>query len=330
MPRVARLDIPGLLQHIIVRGVERKDIFGDDRDRRKFLDRLSDILGETETLCHAWSLMPNHFHLLLLPTRFKLAVVMRRLLTGYAVTFNLMHNRVGHLFQNRYKSIVCDKDVYLLELVRYIHLNPIRAGLVETINDLDRYPWSGHTVLMGYRKMDGQVVDEVLRYFGRGVSRARIKYRDFMEDGLQAGRRDDLVGIRPNRKQLIEGDVKGIDDIDSRILGDRVFMDGVLKNKTLSEKGRAFVRLPELVDTVSSILHVNPELIRQPSKIRLIAEARGVISYMAIRELGYMGLEVGKELNLGPAGVSIALRRGERILRERTEIKEKILRKLAK
>ena len=330
MPRVARLDSPGLLQHVIVRGVERKDIFGDDRDRRQFLDRLSDILGETETLCYAWSLMPNHFHLLLLPTCFKLAVVMRRLLTGYAVTFNLMHNRVGHLFQNRYKSIVCDKDVYLLELVRYIHLNPIRAGLVETINDLDRYPWSGHTVLMGYRKMDGQVVDEVLHYFGRGVSRARIKYRDFMEDGLQVGRRDDLVGIRPNRKQLIEGDVKGIDDIDSRILGDKVFMDGVLKNKKLSEKGRAFVRLPELVDTVSSILHVNPELIRQPSKIRLIAEARGVISYMAIRELGYMGLEVGRELNLGPAGVSIALRRGERILRERTEIKEKILRKLAK
>ncbi len=330
MPRVARLDIPGLLQHIIVRGVERKDIFGDDRDRRQFLDRLSDILVETETLCYAWSLMPNHFHLLLLPTRFKLAVVMRRLLTGYAVTFNLMHNRVGHLFQNRYKSIVCDKDVYLLELVRYIHLNSIRAGLVETIDDLDRYPWSGHAVLMGYRKVDGQVVDEVLHYFGRGVSRARIKYRDFMADGLKVGRRDDLVGIRPNRKQLIEGDVKGIDDIDSRILGDRVFMDGVLKNKTLSEKGRAFARLPELVDTVSSILHVNPELIRQPSKIRLIAEARGVISYMAIRELGYMGLEVGRELNLGPAGVSIALRRGERILRERTEIKEKILRKLAK
>ncbi|MDI7260400.1 MAG: transposase [Thermodesulfobacteriota bacterium] len=330
MPRVARLDIPGLLQHVIVRGVERKDIFLDDRDRRQFLNRLSDILGETETLCYAWSLMPNHFHLLLLPTRFKLAVVMRRLLTGYAVTFNLMHNRVGHLFQNRYKSIVCDKDVYLLELVRYIHLNPIRACLVETIDDLDRYPWSGHAVLMGYRKVDGQVVDEVLHYFGRGVSRARIKYRDFMADGLQAGRRDDLVGIRPNRKQLIEGDVKGIDDIDSRILGDRVFMGGVLKNKTLSEKGRVFVRLPELVDTVSSILHVNPELIRQPSKIRLIAEARGVISYMAIRELGYMGLEVGKELNLGPAGVSIALRRGERILRERTEIKEKILRKLAK
>jgi putative transposase len=330
MARVARLDIPGLLQHVIVRGVERKDIFLDDRDRRKFLDRLSDILGDTETLCYAWSLMPNHFHLLLLPTRFKLAVVMRRLLTGYAVTFNLIHNRVGHLFQNRYKSIVCDKDVYLLELVRYIHLNPIRAGLVETLYDLDRYPWSGHAVLMEYRKTDGQVVDEVLQHFGPIVSKARIKYRDFIADGLQIGHRDDLVGIKLRRKKFIEGDDRGIDHIDSRVLGDRAFISGVLKEKTLSEKVRAFVRLSELVDNISSILDVNPELIRQPSKIRLIAEARGIISYMAIRELGYMGLKVGKELNLGPAGVSIALRRGECILREKTELKEKILRKLAK
>lgn len=330
MPRVARLDIPGLLQHIIVRGVERKDIFLDDKDRRRFLDRFSDILGETETRCYAWSLMPNHFHLLLLPERFKLAVLMRRLLTGYAVTFNLLHNRVGHLFQNRYKSIVCDKDAYLLELVRYIHLNPIRAGLVETLDDLDKYPWSGHAVLMGYLKMDEQEVEEVLRYFGQVDSRARIKYRGFMADGLQVGRRDDLVGIRRDKKQWIKDEAQGTDGIDSRILGDRIFMDRVLKNETLSEKGRAFIRLPELVDSVSTILHVNPEMIKQPSKIRLIAEARGIISFIAIRELRYTGLEVGKELNLGPAGVSIALRRGERILRGRTEIKEKILEKLAK
>jgi hypothetical protein len=107
-------------------------------------------------------------------------------------------------------------------------------------------------------------------------------------------------------------------------------MSGVLKDKTVSEKVRASVRLPELVDHISGILDVHPELIRQPSKVRLLADARGVISYIAIREVGYKGLEVGQELNIGPAGVSIALRRGERILKERTSLKEKILKELAK
>ena len=83
---------------------------------------------------------------------------MRRLLTGYAIHFNLRHRRSGHLFQDRYKSIVCEEDPYLLELVRYIHLNPVRAGLVKDVGGLDRYPWSGHSVLLGKRVMQGQAV----------------------------------------------------------------------------------------------------------------------------------------------------------------------------
>jgi len=149
------LDMPGVLYHVIVRGVERRQIFIDDRDRKQFLDRLSHLLQQTETLCYAWSLMTSHFHLLLYPTRFKLAVLMRRLLTGYAITFNLIHHRTGHLFQNRYQSILCDKEVYLLELIRYIHLNPLKAGIVDTLQNLERYPWSGHGVLMGHRNLEG-------------------------------------------------------------------------------------------------------------------------------------------------------------------------------
>ena len=149
MPRNARLDLPGLLQHVIVRGIEKRDIFLDDEDRGSFLVRFSGLLTDTETKCFAWSLMSNHFHLLVVPTQISLARFMRRLLTGYAVTFNRKHNRVGHLFQNRYKSIVCAEETYLPELIRYIHLNSHRAGLVKTINELDKYPRSGHAVLMG-------------------------------------------------------------------------------------------------------------------------------------------------------------------------------------
>src|SRR5512146_2064848 len=116
MPRSGRIDIPGLLHHVIVRGIERSDIFLDDDDRRSFLERFSKLLIATETDCLAWALMTNHFHLLLRPWSAKLCHFMRRLLTGYAAVFNLRHHRSGHLFQNRYKSAVCDEDSYLLEL----------------------------------------------------------------------------------------------------------------------------------------------------------------------------------------------------------------------
>src|SRR5512139_504447 len=194
MPRVARLDVAGILQHVIVRGIEKREVFLDDGDRRFFLRRFSELLQETETDCLAWALMPNHAHLLLRPRRNKLAMLMRRLLTSYAVYFNLRHNRAGHLFQNRYKSIVCEEDPYLLELVRYIHLNPLRAGLVRDLEELDRYAWSGHGVLMGNLELAGQKTGEVLLYFGKRINAARRRYREFVARGIPQGRRDDLVG----------------------------------------------------------------------------------------------------------------------------------------
>ena len=131
MPRKARIDAPGALHHIIIRGIERKKIFYDDADRDNFLERLCLVLTQTETLCFAWTLIPNHLHLLLRTGGVPIATVMRRLLTGYVVSFNKRHQRHGPLFQNRYKSILCQEDLYLLELVRYIHLNPLRARLVK-------------------------------------------------------------------------------------------------------------------------------------------------------------------------------------------------------
>jgi len=152
MPRQSRLDATGLLQHVMARGIERRKLFLDDKDRESFLDRLAVILEETQTQCYAWALIPNHFHLLLRTGPTPLSKVMRKLMTGYAVTFNKRHKRAGHLFQNRYKSIVCEEDAYLLELIRYIHLNPLRAGLVKDLQELGKYPWAGHSALLGLCK----------------------------------------------------------------------------------------------------------------------------------------------------------------------------------
>ncbi len=139
MPRKSRIDAAGALHHVMVRGIERGTVFRSDTDRNHFLERLGEILGETKTICYAWSLIPNHFHLLLRTGPVPISTVMRRLLTGYALWYNRRHRRHGHLFQNRFKSILCQEDVYFLELVRYIHLNPIRAGLVDDLDELGGY-----------------------------------------------------------------------------------------------------------------------------------------------------------------------------------------------
>ena len=149
MPRKARLDAPGALHHIIARGIAHNKIFDDIVDRDFFIDRLGLILIETGTPCFAWSLIPNHFHLLLKTGARPIATVMKRLLTGHAMHYNRRHKRHGHLFQNRYKSILCQEDTYLLELVRHIHLNPLRARLVDDIKGLNKYPYAGHSVIMG-------------------------------------------------------------------------------------------------------------------------------------------------------------------------------------
>ena len=146
---------------------------------------------------------------------------MRRLLTGYAVTFNLRHHRSGHLFQNRYKSIVCDEEPYLLELVRYIHLNLLRFGMVSSIEELDRSAWSGHAVLMGKRELSGQKVEEVLAPFGRDVREARKQYRTFIEAGVGQGRRNDLVGGGLQRSMAARGEEmpREPEAFDQRVLG---------------------------------------------------------------------------------------------------------------
>ena len=124
MPRQARIDTPGALYHIMVRGIERRKVFRDNKDKDNFDERLGAIIKDTSTSCHAWSLLSNHILLLLRTGDHPISTVMLRLLTGYAVTFNRRYKRHGQLFQNRYKSILCQEDPYFIELVRYIHHNP--------------------------------------------------------------------------------------------------------------------------------------------------------------------------------------------------------------
>lgn len=196
MPRLARLDAPGVLHHVMGRGIERKRIFTNDEDRSDFINRLDAIAEDGGMGIYAWSLMPNHFHLLCKTGKRPLSANMRRMLTGYVVNFNKRHKRYGHLFQNRYKSIVVQEDAYLKELVRYIHLNLLRAKIVKDMDELNHCPWSGHSALMGNIKRPWQSCDYVLAYFGKKRSQ-RKNYQHFVAEGIEKGRRPELVGGGP-------------------------------------------------------------------------------------------------------------------------------------
>jgi len=311
MPRQPRIDIAGVLQHVMVRGIERKDIFLDDRDRSEFVARLSPLLVKTGTDCLAWCLLSNHAHLLLRPNKAKMSEVMRRLLTGYAVVFNLRHHRCGHLFQNRYKSIVCEEDSYFLELVRYIHLNPIRAGLVSTMRQLDDYRWSGHAVLMGHGQLQGQNTDEVLLLFDEHRKRARERYRDFVADGIALGRRDELVGGGLKRQLKLSGD-GDFQAYDERILGSGYFVEHLWHEEEASSPTIAPIpTINDILVRVAATIDVDVDALCQRCKVRNLAHARSVVCFIAIRRFGYTAVQVSKSLALSPSGVLLAAKRGE-------------------
>jgi putative transposase len=195
MPRQPRLDLPGLVHHVMARGIEGGDIFRCDEDRQGFLTRLTDEINKPDgPRLYAWALMSNHFHLLLRPGNGLLSPMMRRLMTGHAVSCNMRHNRKGHLFQNRFKSIVVEEEPYFLELVRYIHLNPVRARIVTSPEDLAIYPFSGHSVILGNKDFAAQDVDAVLSRFSLQKTSAIRTYHDFVSACFCQGSRKELRG----------------------------------------------------------------------------------------------------------------------------------------
>lgn len=332
MPRQARLDIPGIFQHVMARGIENANIFSDDSNYRFFIKRLGELLEETQTDCFAWALIPNHFHLLLRTGPTSLATFMRRLMTSYAVYYNRYHQRSGHLFQNRYKSIVCEGDPYFLELVRYIHLNPLRSGLVKDINELVSYPWCGFGVLMGRYQNSWQETDEVLKYFANRAEKARMGYKKFMEDGIKQGTRPDLTcrglphsqkGLR-SRLNIQEQNLK--DFHDPRILGNGNFVRKVLQNLRDSEEKECLkLTLKDLAERVSNWSNITITDLTSGSKRTEIAKARAVLSYLAVRLCRMKTTDVADYLNVSQSAISKCLLSGQRAINENHGMVDEVL-----
>jgi len=328
MPRTSRLDSPGLLHHVMIRGIERREIFKDDEDREKLIERVSVLLPETRTRCYAWAFMTNHAHFLFRSGTSGLSTLMRRLLTGYAVSYNRRHNRHGQLFQNRYKSIICQEDVYLQELVRYIHLNPLRQKIVADLKELEGYAYCGHSALVGRKKRDWQDVKYVLGYFGKRPAEARKNYRSYVKEGVSEGRRPELVGGGLIRSLGGWDAIKkmrftGQDRIksDQRILGDSGFV-----NEVLAESEENFSRkyalkslgfdFEKVLEKVSALFGLEKEYIISKGRQRERVRARDLLCYWTTIELGIPMVALAKKLGMTLAAVSYAVQRGERIANE--------------
>ncbi len=324
MPRQARLDAAGTLHHVILRGIEKRPIFKDDRDRKVFVNRLGQLARETQTKIYAWALLTNHVHILLRSGPVGLPLYMRRLLTGYAQAYNWRHKRAGHLFQNRYKSIVCKEEGYFRELVRYIHLNPLRASLVQSLAQLDRYPWSGHGILMGKRANDWQDGDYVLSWFGKKVGQARKVYHRYVSEGIKRGRRPDLVGgglirsvggwsavlglRRSGEKVLTDERILGTDDFVERVLEEtddqaRRFFSFWMRNREWER----------FLEERCQREGIGVRESKMGSRRGRVSKVRSIVAWDLARERGFPLAEIARRLGVSTSAISQILRRGDDI-----------------
>lgn len=315
MPRQARLNIPGVLYHIMTRGIEKRAVFHDDSDRQDFLERLRAALAEHDCGCFAWALMPNHIHLLFKSGDAGVSELMRSLLTGYAVTFNLRHKRVGHLFANRYKSIICDTEEYLLGLTRYIHLNPLRAKLVAGMEELSAYPWCGHGALCGARRTPWQNTREILSHFGDDPAAARKNYVEFVADGI--GKEKPGGGGAGGSARIEAG--AGISD--ARILGGADFIRSVLSGRpgeaaAAGEDLRFKFSADDIIRRCAAHFGVDASELKSAGRSAGVSKARALAIFLCISRLGLKNSEMARLTRMCESSASVAARRGRLLDRQ--------------
>ncbi|MEK6742512.1 MAG: transposase [Nitrospirota bacterium] len=329
MPRRARLDATGALHHIMVRGIDKANIFRDAEDKTRFLERLGQNVQGSKCSIYAWVLMDNHVHLLFRSGKDGISAVMRKLLTWYAQYFNRKHSRKGHLFENRYKSILCDEDNYLLALVRYIHLNPIRAKVIEAMEALDRYPWTGHRVIIGKAKYEWMDTEIVLAQFGGTKRKAISEYRRFMQDGMDHGHDPQYSGGGLVRSLGGWSNVCAMrrkgqkEEVDERILGSGDFVHQVIKEaeeKSLRQMKlrRSGLTLIKIIEQECKNREITRKELESGSRRTEVSLARAEIARRGMKEIGLPAAEIARHLGVATSSITRAVEKmGNRTITQR-------------
>lgn len=304
MARNPRIHFPTALYHVIARGNQRQAIFLDQRDFRTYISYLSEYKGKHSFYLYAYALMKTHLHLLLEVGESPLSKIMQVLQFRYTRYFNKRYRKVGHLFQGRYKAILCDRDPYLLELVRYIHLNPVRVGMVE---DPEKYPWTGHLSYMRKGKIDLVDKDLVLTQFAKSKSLARRRYGQFVLEGLSMG----------HQKRYYE--VK-----DQRYLGKDEFIDQIEREKTSSHPEIYEIPMKEIAVEVGNGMAIPRDRLYSLTRDRMGAFGRAIVAYLARRIAGFSVKDIAQYFQREPMTLSEAIVKIEGLMEKDKELARKI------
>lgn len=291
MARRPRIHYPGGLYHVIARGNKGLKVFQRDRDYKLYLQLIEEYKERYGFLLYAYVLMPTHVHLLVEVGEVPLSRVMQSLQFRYTRNYNVRYQSWGHLFQGRYKAILCDKDSYLVELSAYIHLNPVRVGLVK---DPSEYPWSSYREYL--RGNGGELVDSqlVLSQFSDKRTKAIREYVSFVRDRMPMGHREELYRVK-----------------DQRLLGGEDFVERVVSEREDKPSFIYEISIQELVAYVSSVFGISEAAIRSMSRNREGAWGRGLVGYVGRRLCGYTNKGVAEYFNRDPVAVSRGIRKVE-------------------
>ena len=293
MPRKPRIEYAGAFYHVITRGNQKQKIFKDTRDYEKYLQIVASYKQRQHFHVYAYVLMSNHLHLLIETQDIPLSRILQGINQSYTVYFNRKYRTVGHLFQGRYKAILCDREPYLLSLLKYIHHNPVRAKIAE---DMSRYRWSSDR---GYRARSGNdgLVDSeaVLRMFSENRSRARRQYEEFMDDGVTI------------KKQEVYA------TIDQRLLGNDQFVDRVVEEHgrpVKKERRKREYTLAQIAGAVAQAGGHTLDDLRGSGRQREISQGRVALTVIA-KECGYRGIEIAEYLRKDPTAVTQYARKSD-------------------
>jgi REP element-mobilizing transposase RayT len=304
MARRPRIHFPNAFYHVIARGNQRQDLFLDEKDYLRYLSYLSEYKTRYQFHLYAYALMRNHVHLLLEVEVTPLSKIMQALQFRYTRYFNTRYGKVGHLFQGRYKAILCDKDAYLLELIRYIHLNPIRSKFA---GDLERYRWVSHESYLGRKKDNLIDKDLVLGQFGRTKSVAQRRYNDFITEGLNLDHQAKYYEVK-----------------DQRFLGEREFLERIESKKVTEEPILFEISLEDIVMEVCKTVGIARGRINSLSRDRSGALGRSLAAYLARKLSGYLVKDVARYFHREPAMISQGMMKVENILQADEDLAEKV------
>jgi putative transposase len=301
MARQPRIEFEGGFYHVIVRGNQRQKVFREEKDFLKYLEFLSDYKDRYEFWLHAYVLMETHVHLLLETGQVPLSKILQGVNQRFTMYFNWRHGTVGHLFQGRYKAILCDRDAYLLSLVKYLHCNPVRAGMVR---QPEEYRWSSHRTYLGLNK-DGLVdTGIVLGMFSKDLKRGRRLYHEYMREEEKTPKEEFYQTV------------------DQRVLGDEEFVErvrGRVKNGIVAGRRRHGVSLGEIARGIEEIYGIRLGDLKGRGKDTGVMEGRRLLSLTG-REYGYKGKEIAAFLEKDPASVTGYLRRDQDLQSKRERL----------